>query len=306
MNKVVLALLALYLIWGSTFLGIHYAIESFPPLLMSGSRFAVAGALLWAFRHAQPGSLRHWLSAWLAGLLLLVLGNGLVSWAEQSIPSGQAALLVATAPLWIALWGCYRQGYPGHATIVGLGLAMAGLSCLLQQPAQWSLGSAAVLLSAFSWAAGSLLSRQLPRPSDSAQFSAMTMLSAGVTLLGLSWLFGEGAPGPITARAALAWLYLVIVGSVIGLTLYTWLMQQASPTLVSTHNYVNPVVAVLLSGWAGEPLPEGLVPALMLILAGVALVATGGLPLPRVWQRRWIPLVGATSSSPAACPAPTA
>lgn len=297
MNKVVLALLALYLIWGSTFLGIHYAIESFPPLLMSGSRFAVAGALLWAFRHAQPGSPRHWLSAWLAGFLLLVLGNGLVSWAEQSIPSGQAALLVATAPLWIALWGCYRQGYPGHATIAGLALAMAGLSCLLQQPAQWSLGSLAVLVSAFSWAVGSLLSRQLPRPSDSAQFSAMTMLSAGVTLLGLSWLFGEGAPGPITARAALAWLYLVIVGSVIGLTLYTWLMQQASPTLVSTHNYVNPVVAVMLSGWAGEPLPEGLVPALMLILAGVALVATGGLALPQVWQRRWIPLVGAANSS---------
>ena len=292
MNKVVLALLALYLIWGSTYLGIHYALESFPPLAMSGTRFVTAGGLLWAFRHGHPTRPAQWASAWLVGALLLVSGNGLVAWAEQFVTSGQAALLGATAPLWIALWGCYRQGYPGHATVAGLGLAMLGLSCLLNQGAQWSIGSLAVLMASLSWAAGSLLGRSLPRPEDSAQFSAMTMLCAGGTLLVLSALSREQSPGAITATAVAAWSYLVVVGSVVGLTTYTWLIQNASPTLVSTHNYVNPVVAVVLSGWAGESLPEHLVGSLLLILGGVAMVGFGRTHLPEVWQRSWIPMVG--------------
>lgn len=285
-----LALASIYLIWGSTFLAVRYVLEAFPPLAMSGARFAVAGLLLLLYVR-KPGSLKEWRSALIMGTLLLSTGTGLVAWAEQTVSSGQAALVNATTPMWIALWGFYRKGYPGHATVAGIVLASLGLLSLMQDPGSLSIGTLAILFASLSWTAATLISPHLDKPESSVQFSGMTMLSAGGVLTALSLLTQEAMTGPVTFSAVAAWLYLVFAGSLVGMTAYTWLLRHSTPGLVATHTYVNPVVAVALSALVGEALPATAGLAVMLIIAGVILLTVKTNLNARVF-RSYIPLVG--------------
>lgn len=285
-----IALASIYLIWGSTFLAVRYVLEAFPPLAMSGARFALAGLLLLLYVR-KPATLKQWRSALIMGTLLLSTGTGLVAWAEQTVSSGQAALVNATTPLWIALWSFYRKGYPGHATVAGIVLASLGLLSLMQDPGSLTIGTFAILAASLSWTAATLLSPSLDKPASSAQFSGMTMLSAGAVLTVLSLLTQESMAGPITASAVAAWLYLVFAGSLVGMTAYTWLLRHSTPALVATHTYVNPVVAVALSALVGEALPATAGLAIMLILAGVILLTVKTSLNARVF-RSYLPLVG--------------
>lgn len=287
-----LALATIYLIWGSTFLAVRYVLEAFPPLAMSGARFAVAGLLLLLYVR-KTATWKQWRSALLMGTLLLSTGTGLVAWAEQTVSSGQAALVNATTPLWIALWGFYRKGYPGHSTVAGIVLASLGLLSLMQDPGSLNWGTGAILFASLSWTAATLLSPHLDKPASSIQFSGMTMLAAGAVCTTLSLLTQETLTGPITASAVGAWLYLVIAGSIVGMTAYTWLLRHSTPGLVATHTYVNPVVAVALSALVGEALPSTAGLAVMLIIAGVILLTTKTSLNPRIF-RSYIPLVGHT------------
>lgn len=286
--KVLGALFALYLIWGSTYLAISVALESMPPMVLASSRFVAAGVFLFVLLGKQWQSVRpaHWFSATLVGFLLIVGGNGLVTWAGQHVASGQAAVLVASTPLWLALWGMWRNGYPGHATLAGLGFSSLGVMVLMGAPSDWSLGTVALLLSSLSWAAGSVLSGVLPRPQGTVQFSAMTMLTAGFILGLISLGSGEGCPQEVSLAAWLAWLYLTVFGSVVGLTAYQWLLSRVSATLVSTHTYVNPVVALLLAYAVGESLPRQTPVATVLIVVGIALIGLQGV----LFQRNTVPM----------------
>jgi drug/metabolite transporter (DMT)-like permease len=294
MKTKVLALAAIYLIWGSTFLAVRYVLEAFPPLAMSGARFAVAGLMLFLFSlRSQPRpTLKHWRSAALMGTLLLSTGTGLVAWAEQTVTSGQAALLNATTPMWIALWSFYKKGYPGHPTVAGIMLASLGLLALMGGPGSLSLGTVAILVASLSWTAATLLSPQLPKPDSSVQFSGMTMLAAGAVLGSLSLLSHEAMAGPVTASAIWAWLYLVLAGSLAGMTAYTWLLRHAEASLVATHTYVNPLVAVGLAALVGESLPAATPLAVVLITLGVALLSFPKFRLNSRVFRSYIPLVG--------------
>jgi len=294
MKRTMLALALLYVIWGSTFLAVRYVLEAFPPLAMSGARFAVAGLalFLYSLKHNPRPSTAHWRSAFLMGTLLLGTGTGLVAWAEQTVTSGQAALLNATTPMWIALWTFYRKGYPGHATVGGILLASVGVATLVNNPGSLNWGTLAILVASLSWTAATLMSPHLEKPDSSVQFSGMTMLAAGAVLSTLSVVTGESMLGPITASAVLAWLYLVVAGSLAGMTAYTWLLRHASPSLVATHTYVNPVVAVGLAGLVGEAMPASTPLAVALVVAGVAMLTLKDLRFPSRIFRTHIPLVG--------------
>lgn len=290
--RLVLAFGAVYLIWGSTYLAIRFAIEGIPPFLMAGVRFLVAGAILYGwFRgrgEAAPGP-RQWRAAAIAGGLLLLGGNGLLSWAEQHVPSGIAALLVATVPLWM-VWLAGRGVHgvrTGARELGGLVSGLLGVGLLLvpspealanvgTDPRGFLLGASAVLVGSFLWAAGSVYSRRAPLPPRPLYATGVTMLAGGALLLAVGVARGElGAldPAAVTPRSVLALLYLVVLGSLVAFSAYTWLLRVAAPALVGTYAYVNPVVAVLL-GWAlaGEPLDARTAIGASIVLASVAVV----------------------------------
>lgn len=289
-------MMILYAVWGSTYVAIRFALESFPALTMSGIRFLLAGALLYWLR-GGPGPLaREWRSAALVGLLLIGLGTGCVAFAEQSLSSGQCALMVALVPVWMTVWECFQPGgrYPGWLVTVGLLLGTCGVGSLV-----WDSGSApgalqgslVMLGGTLAWAAGSLASRKLPQPADPLRFSAMTMLWGGLWLTLLGLLRGEAWDGHFTASAVMAWVYLVVFGSMVGVSTYTWLLRQLPPQVVGTYTYVNPLVAMGLAHCSGESLPQRWPLAMVLTLGGVALVSLGGLPqipttLARFWRAR--------------------
>jgi drug/metabolite transporter (DMT)-like permease len=303
MKKILAAMVCLYVCWGSTYLAIHYALQSFPPLTMSGVRFLVAGALLCVFRY-NAEALRNpgfWKSAFAVGLLLLVGGTGAVAWAEQTISSAQAALSVATVPVWMAVadWLGPARKLPSAATLAGIVLGTSGVAMLMGGPGEWEMGSLAVLLAALSWTAGSLLSRHVSKPKDTVLFTGMTMLWAGAIMTGLGLVRAEALAGPVTTSALLAWAYLVVAGSLMGLTAYTWLLDNAPPTVVATYTYVNPVIAVVLAAVAGEPLPEQMALATVMVVAGVALIALQNVRIaPRVFEPH-LPMVGRVSPAAA-------
>jgi drug/metabolite transporter (DMT)-like permease len=284
--QVAIALGAVYLIWGSTYLAIRFAIETIPPFLMAAARYLTAGALLYAwsrFRGAPRPKLVHWRSALLIGALLLLVGNGGVVWAEQRVSSGLAALLVSTEPLWIVLlaWFRDRRQKPGGRVIAGLVLGFTGLVLLVRPSHGGSLdlpGVAAVLVASLSWAYGSLYSLRAKLPDAPQLSTAMQMLCGGSLLLLAGLGTGETtgfAMSQVSTRSLLALAYLVVFGAIIAFTAYVWLLRSAPPVLVSTYAYVNPVVAVFL-GWAlaGEPFTRGTLIAAAVILAGVALISS--------------------------------
>ncbi len=289
-GRVIAAFAAVYLIWGSTYLAIRFAIETIPPHLMAAARFLVAGAILYGWsrwRGAPRPTRRNWGAATVVGGLLLLGGNGAVVWAETRVPSGLTALLVAMVPIWIAvLEGLPRHGRktPRAPVIAGLVLGLAGLGLLIA-PGKLAgrvdaIGAAVLLLGSFSWAFGSLHSRVADLPKSGFLATAMEMIAGGAWLL----LFGlaTGQAGKLTlaavsARSLLSLAYLILFGSLIGFTAYIWLLKATTPARVSTYAYVNPVVAVLL-GWAfaGEPMTLRTLLAAAVIVGAVSLIIRYG------------------------------
>jgi drug/metabolite transporter (DMT)-like permease len=291
---VVLGFAAIYLIWGSTYLGIRYAVETIPPLLMMGVRHTVAGLLVyvWARRRGTTAPTRkQWGYAAVAGLLLFLGGHGTLAWAEQRVASGLAALLCATLPLWTVLIsrvdGSERK--LGAKAWAGLVLGFAGVALLIGPDALAQhlnlLAAGVVLSSALLWAVGTGYSRRAALPESKILSAAMQMICGGSILLLAGVVAGEAGrvhAANITAKSVLALAYLIVFGSVIAFTVYTWLVSVSSPSMLSTYAYVNPVVAVFL-GWslAGEALGLRTIAAALIILAGVGLVtrARGSAPV---------------------------
>jgi drug/metabolite transporter (DMT)-like permease len=288
--KVLAAFAAVYVIWGSTYLAIRIAIESMPPLLMAGARFLLAGALLYGIMRArgEPApERRHWGSAALIGMLLLMFGNGGVTLAERTVPTGVAALLVAMVPMWMVLLEWLRPGgsRPSGRTILGLVIGFAGI-VLLVGPAGFvggdpvdPAGAGFVMVGCLAWAAGSIWSRGAALPGSALLATGMEMVCGGAWLLLAGTVTGEWGsvdPSAFTTRSVLAFAYLVLFGSLIGFTAYIWLLGVSTPARVSTYAYVNPVVAVLL-GWGllGEPLNARILGAAAIIVAAVAVITMG-------------------------------
>ena len=287
--RLVAAFAAVYLLWGSTYLFIKYAVESIPPFLMAGTRHLLAGVLLYPLarlRSKEKPTLENWAATALMGALLLVGGNGGVSWAEQIVPSGVAALLVATVSLWMVLIEWLRPGgvRPTARIVVGLALGFAGSGFLIGPTRLIGggrvdpIGAMVLVFASLSWATGSVFSRRLALPKSLLLGTAMQSLAGGVLLLLLSLVTGQGNafdPGAVTMRSALSLGYLVIFGSLLGLSAYNWLLGTVPPARVATYAYVNPVVAMLL-GWAfaGEPLTFRTLAASAVILGAVVLVIT--------------------------------
>jgi drug/metabolite transporter (DMT)-like permease len=284
--RVIVAFAAIYLIWGSTYLAIRYAIETMPALMMAGVRHFTAGAILFAVCRAlgmAAPSPRHWLSALVIGALMLLGGNGAVSWAVQLVPSGLAALVIATVPLWIALLEWRLKGVrPGRQALAGIALGIAGVAVLigpgrlLGGQAPNPIGVGVLLVGAFAWSCGSLYSRRAPLPPQPLMVVSTQMIAGGALLVLAGLATGEGARVDLDAlstRSVLSFAYLVVFGSIVGYTAYIWLLRVTTPERVATYAFVNPVVAVLL-GWAlaGEALTPRILAASLVIVAAVALI----------------------------------
>lgn len=284
--KVALAFLAIYLIWGSTYLAIRFAIETLPPFLMAGTRFLIAGAVLYAWMRLR-GTPRpqgfQWRNTAIVGGLMLLGGNGGVVWSEQLVPSGLAAVLIATTPLWMVLLGwLWRGARPSRRVVIGLTLGFSGVVLLVgpgalngQGPIA-PLGAAVLILAALSWATGSLFAQRARLPAASLLATAMEMLAGGALLLIAGLVTGEWVRVDLSAvsmRSLLALVYLILFGSLVGFSAYTWLLRVTTIARASTYAYVNPVVAVFL-GWAlaGETLTLPTLLATAVIVAGVMLI----------------------------------
>lgn len=280
------AFAVVYLVWGSTYFAIGLGIRSIPPMLMAGSRFLAAGCILslWGLaRGAAAPTAAQWARAGVAGFLMLVLGNGCVTWAVQYVPSSMAALLVASEPMWLVLaaWACFGGSRPGLRTSLGLATGLLGVGLLVAPQgggfnAGVLAGSLAILLAAVAWAVGSLFLRTADLPSSPSLATGMQMLTGGAALTTLGLLRGEAAaldPAAISTTSALAWVYLIVFGSMLGFSAYGYLITATSPARLSTYAYVNPVVAVLLGGLVGrETIPPTAWLAMLIILASVVLV----------------------------------
>lgn len=290
------ALIAVYIVWGSTYLAIRFAVESLPPFLMASARFVFAGAILYAWRRASGDaapSKVEWRSAAIVGLLLLAGGNGGVVWAEQRVVSGVAALLVGTTPLWMVLIDALRPGgqWPGWRAIAGVLMGFGGIAILVG-PSEFAgngskidlIGIAALIVAAFLWSMGSIYSRAAKLPSSPLLGTGMEMLMGGAGLLVLGTLTGEWGHlhlAAVSARSLLGVAYLIVFGSWVGFTAYTWLLRVAPTPLVSTYAYVNPVVALVLGFLlANERLSSNVLIAAAVILGAVVMVKTVSSPRP--------------------------
>jgi len=290
---IILAFAAVYIIWGSTYLGIRYAIETLPGFLMAGTRFFIAGAILftWAVLHGDRiGSLAQWRRAFVVGALLLLCGNGGVTWAEKYIASGLAALLVATEPLWVVVlnWSATHKR-PNWTVLLGVLIGLVGVALLVgggglnngQSVSALSLaGAVAVVLAGFAWAGGSVYAARRPIGASTSMTAGMQMMAGGGLLLLLSLVTGDfkrlnlGAASWVSLGA---FGYLLVFGSLVGFTAYSWLLRHVTTARAATYAYVNPVVAVLL-GWlfAHEPLTLRMSLAAAVIVGSVVLITTFG------------------------------
>lgn len=286
--RLIAAFAAVYLVWGSTYLAIRFAVETLPPLLMAGARFVLAGALVlawtrWRERSPAP-SRRDWRTGVISGALLLLGGNGAVAWAEQRVPSGIAALLVAIVPLWMVLIDWLRPGgrRPATAVFVGVALGLAGLVLLVGPDSlrggagSDSFGALVLVLASLSWAAGSLFTKWAPRATTGTIGAGTQMLAGGALLLVAGVAAGEVGRLDLahaSSRSLLGFAYLVTFGSLIGFTAYVYLLAHTTAAKAATYAYVNPVVAVLL-GWAigHEQVTTRTLLAAGVILAGVAII----------------------------------
>ena len=286
------AFTGVYIFWGSTYLAIKYAIETLPPFLMAGGRFIIAGAILFAVaffsRDFERPKLAHWKTSFVVGTLLLLGGNGGVVFAERYISSSLAALLVATEPFWIVLlsWLWLKQSRPNLKTVAGIALGFLGVWLLISGQAHEAAGAGsmqffgtiAVIAAAFSWALGSIYGLRAPVPKSAVLNSGMQMLSGGIVLMLVSLLSGEMLQFDVAQVSASSWfglVYLIVFGSLLGFTAYSWLLKNAQPALVSTYAYVNPVVAVFL-GWliASESFTQQTLFGAAIIVGSVALITS--------------------------------
>ncbi len=280
-----LAFFAIYVIWGSTYLAIRYAVETIPPLLTAGVRHLVAGAVLYGVSTWMGGRVRvsatEWRASVVVAVLFFLIGHGTLHWAEQTVPSGIAALLVATEPVWIAMLMPSDRKRVGWRTIAGLVAGLAGVALLIPRDTLsagstqlW--GSTAILIGAMSWALGVRYSATAPLPQDAFVRASTTLLSGAVLLIASSAISGELGDlelREVSSRSLLGLGYLIVFGSIVAFSAYTWLLERHSATLVATHTFVNPAVAVFL-GWlaAGEALTPQVGGATALILVAVILV----------------------------------
>lgn len=287
--KLILAFTGIYLVWGSTYLAIAFAIKTLPAFLMAGVRFIIAGSILYIYARRQGAVVAtwpQWRNAIFIGLLLLLGGNGGVVWAESRVPSGLTALMVASLPLWFAILDWIRPGgqRPTVRTWIGIALGLIGLLILIN-PAELLRGSTidpvgaiVLLLASLSWACGSIYSRHTDLPKSGLLTTAMEMLCGGAGLLMFGSLMGDWRrfePSHVSAESVLAMLYLIVFGSLVGFTSYMWLLKVSTPSRVATYAYVNPVVAVFL-GWliGKEPLTMQTIIATAVIVAGVVVITT--------------------------------
>ena len=287
-----LAFLIVYLVWGSTFLAIRYAVETVPPFFTAASRHLVAGSILlaWAWWKGERPSAQAWRMGLILGFLFFLVGHGTLHWAETRVPSGVAALVVAVEPIFVAgMIPLFRiGGPPGAKTYLGLALGAASVAVLFQPDVPTADGIVpgllAVLLGSLSWAIGVVLSRKLQERRDgqvdtSAMNAALPLL-CGAGMLAVGGLaLGEQDQFSLSAVSTLSLiglLYLIVFGSLLAFTAYSWLLRHYPPTLVATHTYVNPIVALIL-GWAvaGERVTSSIVISAALAVAAIALVNTG-------------------------------
>ena len=287
-TKVWIALLALYIVWGSTYLGIRFAVETIPPFLHASLRFLISGAILYIWRRAagDPApTLGNWKSTAIVGAALLLGGNGLVAWAEQTVPSGIAALMITTSPFWLVLFEALRSGgtKPTWLAILGLIIGFVGVfilvgpSEIVGAEAQFdTFGILLLLLAPVFWSMGSIYAKGADLPKSSLLSMGMQMLMGAVSLFLVSLVKGElngFSFGLVSMRSWLALLYLITFGSLIGFVSYGWLLHNAPISLVSTYAYVNPVVAVLLGSlFADEPLNGRILIAAAIIIGSVFLI----------------------------------
>jgi drug/metabolite transporter (DMT)-like permease len=287
-GRVALAFAAVYVLWGSTYLAIRFGVETLPPFLMAGTRHLAAGLLLYAWMRARGAprpELRHWKTAAGIGGLMLLGGNGLVTWAELRVPSGLAALIVASVPIWMAvLEGIEKRARPGAAVIGGLLLGLGGIA-LLVIPGRFAgnghvdpIGALALLTASLCWSTGSLYARRAQMPASTLTATAMEMIAGGGLLWVAGLLLGEGARldlAAVSLRSLLSLGYLIVFGSLIGFTAYVWLLKVTTAARVSTYAYVNPIVAVLLGAlFAGETVTLRIALAALVIVGAVALIIT--------------------------------
>jgi drug/metabolite transporter (DMT)-like permease len=288
-TALLVAFATIYIVWGSTYLGIRLAVDTLPPFLMAGSRFLVAGSLMVGWLAATRGfraTAHQWRDNAVIGAFLLLGGNGLISWAEQFIPSGLTALLVGAQPLMMVLTEWFWPGghRPAKITWVGLALGFAGVAWLAspwQQATEGGLnlgGVAAILTGCICWAFGSIYGRRVRQPAETLTAAAMQMLGGGVALMFVALVHGDLArfkPAAVSVHSWLAFGYLIVMGSLVGFSCFVWLMKHSTPTRVSTYAYVNPLVAVFL-GWLilGEPVTARTLAAAAVIVASVAIITT--------------------------------
>ncbi len=311
-SLVITAFAAVYLMWGSTYLAIRFAIETLPPLLMGGVRFFVAGAILYVAARGITGirpTLRHWRDAAIVGCFLVVGGNGCVTLAERTVPSSVAALVVAITPLWMVLADWMRGGQrPRAISWIGLALGLCGVGFIVApteaQPLQRGdlLGIVCLLGASMSWAYGSIWSRTASRPASPLLGVGMQMAAGGLALALVGILRGELASFDVSAvsmRSIVAWFHLLVAGALIGFTAYVWLLQVSTPARVSTYAYVNPVIAVLLGVWLGkEPLAANTLTGAVLVVLSVIIILRA--PARSGSQKALVPtsLTGPASAQP--------
>jgi drug/metabolite transporter (DMT)-like permease len=298
--KIAIAFFAVYVCWGMTYLAMRVAVVDFPPHLLSGSRFVFAGLVLygWArMRGEPPPTVREWRAAVMIGGFLLLGGNASVAWAEERVPSGLAAVLIAVAPIWMVGLEWARGGTrPTKRVIAGLLLGLLGVGLLVSSRASVGTrvdprGAVILILASASWAWGSVISKSAPLPKSPFLATSMEMIGGGLLLLltaGVAGQFAQFQPAHISGSAALAWGYLVVFGSLVGFTAYIWLLGVTSIAKAGTYAYVNPIVAVLM-GWAilHEQVTARMLLAAAVILVGVALV---NLNLSSADLREWLPV----------------
>ena len=284
--KLALAFVAIYVIWGSTYLAIRYTVETIPPLVAAGIRHSIAGGIMltWAWLRGFRPTRQQWVAGFFLGAFFFLIGHGTLHWAEQYVGSGLAALLIATEPMFILVLGWLMgQQKISVLSALGLGLGVVGVAMLtgaeltVKGSSLWGL--LAVLLSSLSWSFGVVVSPRLKLPSDALGRTALPTICGAAMLLvaaGVSGEFQQTHWSNITLRSIFGLGYLITFGSVVAFTAYTWLLQRVPPALVATHTYANPVVAVIL-GWllAREALTLRVVLASVAILGAIVLIRQG-------------------------------
>jgi drug/metabolite transporter (DMT)-like permease len=291
---VILSFLSIYLIWGSTYLAIRYAVESIPPLYTAGLRHLTAGTILlcWCLARRLRPTWAQIRASLIIGFFFFLIGHGALHWAEQKVPSGLASLLIASEPIWVFLLSAVaaRQWHWNGALLAGILLGFGGVGLLMGRSALTSipgmfLASLAVVISALSWSVGVVYSRRSHLSGHPLLLSALSLLAGSAQLLLVGTVAGEYRGFALSSVSLRSWLalgYLIVFGSVVAFTAYNWLMEHYSPTLVATHTYINPIVAVLL-GWllAGEAVTLTVLLSAAMVVAAVILVDRGMARLPQ-------------------------